>query len=156
MIEIKTERLRIYPASREQMESIISAETAAELKQAYSEMLAGCIDDPDKWEWYAMWFIELGDGTHIGDLCFKGFADGSPEIGYGILDEYQGNGYATEAVRAAVKWALSSGANAVEAEAEEDNAPSLRVLEKCGFVPTGKRGEEGLRFIVSDMGADKK
>ena len=147
---IKTNRLRIYPASREQMEAFIAAETDAELKKAYTEMLEGCLHHPDQRQWYAMWMIELADGTHIGDLCFKGLcANGATEIGYGILEEYQGQGYATEAVGAAVSWALQQpGVTRVEAETEPDNRASRRVLEKCGFVPSGTIGEEGPRFFV--------
>ncbi len=67
--------------------------------------------------------IELKDGTHIGDLCFKGLsADGVSEIGYGILPQYQGKGYATEAVTAALKWAFEHPeVTAIEAEAASDN-----------------------------------
>ena len=146
---IETNRLKIYPAAREQMEAFIAAETDAELKKAYTEMLEGCIQHPDQWEWYAMWMIELRDGTHIGDLCFKGLdAKGMTEIGYGILEEYQGQGYATEAVGAAVHWALQQpGVKRVEAETEPDNRASRRVLEKCGFLPTGTFGEEGPQFF---------
>ena len=36
-----TDRIRIYPASREQMESMISAEKDDELKKEYREMLEG-------------------------------------------------------------------------------------------------------------------
>ena len=93
---IKTERIKIYPASREQMERIIQAEKDDELKKAYGEMLEGCLTHPDQWDWYAMWMIEKTDGTHIGDLCFKGLEEKNPEIGYGILNEFQGHGYATE------------------------------------------------------------
>ena len=100
---IETKRLRIYPAAREQMEAFIAAEADAELKQAYSEMLEGCLAHPDQWEWYAMWVIEKQDGTPVGDLCFKGLPEtGVPEIGYGLQEEYWGRGYATEAVRAAL------------------------------------------------------
>ena len=145
---LETRRLRIYPATREQMESAIAAETDAELKAAYTEMLDGCLRHPDQWEWYAMWLIELRDGARVGDLCFKGFgANGAVEIGYGILEGFQGRGYATEAVDAAVRWALEqAGVKRVEAETEPDNRASRRVLEKCGFLPTGTVGEEGPRF----------
>ena len=146
---IETKRLKIYPASREQMEAYIAAETDAELKKAYTEMLDGCLKHPDQWHWYAMWMIALRDGTHIGDLCFKGLGtNGTTEIGYGILEEYQGQGYATEAVDAAVNRALQQpGVTRVEAETEPDNRASRRVLEKCGFLPTGTVGEEGPRFF---------
>ena len=145
---LNTERLRIYPASREQMEAMIASEQEEELKKAYDEMLEGCLRHPDQWDWYAIWMIEKTDGTHIGDLCFKGLReDGIAEIGYGILEEHQGQGYATEAIGTAVNWALrQSGVTRVEAETEPDNRASQWVLEKCGFLPTGTVGEEGPRF----------
>ena len=150
MIMIETERLHIYPASENQMKSYISAEKDEEMKKAYTEMLEGCLTHPDQWNWYAMWIIELKDGTHIGDLCFKGLEpNGAAEIGYGILEEYQRKGYATEAVKAAVKWAFQDPkVTAIEAETEPDNRASQRVLEKCGFVPNGKNGKEGPRFSL--------
>lgn len=146
---IETKRLKIYPAAQEQMEAFIAAETDADLKAAYTEMLEGCLRHPEQWQWYAMWMIELRDGTHIGDLCFKGLeANGMAEIGYGILEEYQGQGYATEAVGAAVIWALKQPiVTCVEAETAPDNRASQRVLEKCGFLPSGTVGEEGPRFF---------
>ena len=147
---IKNERIRIYPASQEQMEKCIDSETDEELKKAYSEMLEGCLAHHEEWDWYAMWMIEKMDGTHIGDFCFKGIGSGhNPEIGYGILDEFQGQGYATEAVKLALKWAFNHPeVVAVEAESDPDNTASQRVLEKCGFLATGAIGEEGPRFIV--------
>ena len=111
-------------------------------------MFQGCLDHPDQWDWYAIWFIKTKHGAHIGDLSFKGLTeDGSVEIGYGISEINQGNGYATEAVNAAVTWALKQpGVLRVEAETEPDNRASQRVLEKCGFIPSGIIGEEGPRF----------
>ena len=130
---------------------IIESQTDDILKRAYQEMLQGCLDHPGLWEWYAIWIIERKDGTQVGDLCFKGLNnDGSVEIGYGIRETYQGQGYATEAVNAAVMWALQQpDVTRVEAETEPDNQASQRVLEKCGFVPAGVVGEEGPRFVRS-------
>ena len=134
---IKNERIKIYPASQEQMEMFIASETNEELKKAYSEMLEGCLAHPGEWDWYAMWMIEKLDGTHIGDLCFKGIEDGLyPEIGYGILEEYQEQGFATEAVKLALKWAFQHPEiKGVTAEADPRNVSSQRVLMKCGFRP---------------------
>ena len=109
------------------MEKFIVSETDEELKKAYSEMREGCLAHPGDWGWYAMWMIEKPDGTHIGDLCFKGI----------------------EAVKLALKWAFEHPqVLAVEAESDPDNAAFQRVLEKCGFLATGAIGEEGPRFIV--------
>ena len=148
---IKNERIKIYPASQEQMEMIIASETNEELKKAYSEMLEGCLRRPDQWDWYAMWKIEKTDGTHIGDLCFKGIEAGrNPEVGYGILEEYRGQGFATEAVKLALLWAFRHpDVNAIEAETDPYNAASAKVLMKCGFRPNGEAGEEGPRYIVN-------
>ena len=145
---IETNRLKIYPADKKQMEDLIALQPVDELKAAYAEMLGGALAHPDKWEWYAIWMIESKGGVHVGELCFKGITEtGSAEIGYGIEDEYRGQGYATEAVTAVADWALRQGGiKCVTAEADKDNAASIRVLQKAGFVPTGEVGEEGPLF----------
>ena len=148
---IETRRLRIYVASQDEMKRFIEIQTVDILKAAYTEMLNGCLNNPNQWEWYAIWMIELKDGTHIGELCFKGLdSDGIAEIGYGISEKYQNNGYATEAVKAVLEWALNHpNVTAVEAETDAENAASKRVLEKCGFIMNGEMGEEGPCFIIS-------
>ena len=146
---IQTERLNIHIASDDEMRDFIAAQELDVLREAYTEMLDGALAHPNERAWYAMWMIELRDGTHVGELCFKGVSpNGAVELGYGIDDRYQRRGYATEAVTAVAAWAAQQdGITRAEAEAEEDNIASLRVLEKSGFVPTGERGEEGPRFV---------
>ena len=148
---LETRRLKIYVASQDIMEQFIETQTIDVLKAAYTEMLNGCLRHRDQWEWYAIWMIERKDGTHIGELCFKGLsAEGIAEIGYGISEEYQNNGYATEAVKSVLEWAFSHPeVVAVEAETDPDNTASKRVLEKCGFVLNGVIGEEGPRWSFS-------
>ena len=149
----ETKRLSIYPASDEQMRCLIEEESVPELRAAYQEMLDGCLSHPDEREWYTVWNIALRDekNTVIGNLSFKGInEDGMVEIGYGISPEYEGQGYMTEAVSAAVQWANTQPrVRRIEAETEISNKASQRVLEKSGFVPTGGYGEEGPRFVYS-------
>lgn len=147
---IETKRLKIYPASKTEMEEFIAAQSDEGLKAAYTEMLNESLNHPNQRDWYAIWMIELKDGTHIGELCFKGLnQNGVVEIGYGIGEKYQGQGYATEAAKAVTSWALKQpNVTAIEAETEPENMASLRVLEKSGFVATGKNGQEGPRFIL--------
>lgn len=130
------------------MERLIDSQTSDELKRAYTEMLEGCLKHPEQWVWYAIWVIELKDGTYIGDLSFKGIdSNGAVEIGYGILAGFEGRGYATEAVSAIVQWAAEQPeVTRIEAETEIENLASQRVLEKCGFIATGKVGAEGPRY----------
>ena len=147
---IETERLKIYPASQEQMEEFIAAQSDENLKAAYTEMLSGSLAHPKQWNWYAIWMIELKNGPHIGELCFKGLDEnGVAEIGYGISGGYQNQGFAGEAVQAVVAWALKEPeVTAIEAETDANNIASQRVLEKCGFEPNGKTGEEGPRYVL--------
>ena len=146
---IETKRLKIYAASKEQMEAFIVAQSVDDLRVAYTEMMDGAIAHPDQWQWYAIWMIELKDGTHIGELCFKGLSeDGNAEIGYGIAENYQNCGYATEAVYALVDWALNQpGVSCITAETEESNIASQIVLKKAGFILTGETGEEGPLYV---------
>ena len=147
---LTTERLRIYPATQSQMEDITASGPNDELKAAYTEMLEGCRENPDLWEWFSLWVIELLDGSRIGGLCFKGLnPDGTAEIGYGISEEYQCRGYATEAVSAVSGWAfMNPSVSSIEAEADPENIASIRVLEKCGFDESGETGNEGSRFVL--------
>jgi RimJ/RimL family protein N-acetyltransferase len=153
-MKIETERLILYPISNQEMESLIENENDAELKQAYSEMLQGCINEPENRIWYAVWLMELKNhsGTIVGDFCFKGLcADGMVEIGYGLREGFCGKGYMTEALKAITAWALAqSGVTRVEAETDPENKASQKVLAVCGFIPTGTIGEEGPRFVFKD------
>ena len=148
---IITERMKIYPISIEKMKEIVETEKNEILKIAYKEMLDGCLNYPENYIWYTLWFMELKDLENeiIGTLSFKGIDDkGIVEIGYGINEGYENKGYMTEAVRAIVKWTSEQpNVKQIEAEAEENNYASIRVLEKCNFVPNGKIGEEGIRFV---------
>ena len=146
---IETERLGLSIASDDEMQLLIEEQADHEMKTAYQEMLDGCMEHTGQRQWYAVWFIRTIAGEDVGDYCFKGLGqDGTVEIGYGINPEFWGKGYATEAVKAAVQWALRQpGVKRVEAETDPDNKASQRVLEKTGFVPTGAYGEEGPRFV---------
>ena len=148
---IITDRMKVYPISIEKMKEIVEIEKNEILKIAYKEMLDGCLNYPENYIWYTLWFMELKDLENeiIGTLSFKGIDDkGIVEIGYGINEGYENKGYMTEAVRAIVKWASEQpNVKQIEAEAEENNYASIRVLEKCNFVPNGKMGEEGIRFV---------
>ncbi len=147
---IKTKRLILRPMTDEEVAALIDKTADSELRAAYEQMLAGCKNDPDKRVWHAPWSItDKNTGAYIGDIDFKGAAKNyAVEIGYGVLKECEGQGYATEAVQAMTKWAFEQGdVYFVEAETAPDNAASRRVLEKCGFVPDGE-GEEGPRFVL--------
>ena len=149
-LSIKTKRLKLYPLSDAEIQNFIDNSADAALAEAYAQMLDGCKNNPEQRQWYAPWTMEAKDGNRIGELGFKGPSSGNNvEIGYGIIKEYEGQGYTTEAAKALIEWAFNNEEVLfVEAEADEYNAASVRVLEKLGFVQYGQ-GEEGPRFVKS-------
>jgi RimJ/RimL family protein N-acetyltransferase len=57
------------------------------------------------------------------------------KVGYTVDPDFQGKGYATEAVRALVDYAFDTlGADVVRAYASAENVASHRVVEKSGLV----------------------
>jgi RimJ/RimL family protein N-acetyltransferase len=106
---------------------------------------------PDAVGWM-IWYFVLDDGdarTAIGNGGFKGKPrDGTVEIGYSIIPEFQRWGYATEAAQALVGWAFGHDDVArVVAGTLPESAASQAVLSKLGFRRTGRADESGvLRF----------
>lgn len=63
-----------------------------------------------------------------------GCPSGLLEIGYYIASSYRRQGYASEATKAVVNWALSQSiVQSVTAGCDRDNIASSRVLEKSGM-----------------------
>lgn len=85
--------------------------------------------------------LHVADGKIIGAAGFKGpaGADGAVEIAYGIVPDYQGRGYATEATRGLLSFALNSGhVQVARAHTLPQKNASTRVLTKCGFEFVGE------------------
>jgi RimJ/RimL family protein N-acetyltransferase len=90
--------------------------------------------DPGAYGVYQL--VRSGDGLVIGDIGFHGPPNvaGSVTVGYGLAPGARGQGYATEALRAVVAWALAQPeVAAVEADTTHANLPSQRVMERAGM-----------------------
>lgn len=108
---------------------------------------------PDRTGWFGWYALAAGDSPAARVLVASGGFKGPPregtaEIGYSVLPQFQGRGYATEIVGALVRWALAQpDVIRVVAETEWANPASVRVLIKAGFVPAGSATEPaGARF----------
>jgi RimJ/RimL family protein N-acetyltransferase len=87
----------------------------------------------------------------VGSVVFHGGPDpqGVVEVAYGVEEESQGRGYATEAVGCSVEWALSHpSVTAVRATTPPWHTRSKRVLEKCGFREVGVRDGDVLGELL--------
>lgn len=91
---------------------------------------------------YGYWAVERReDGAYLGLIGFADFKrdmrpsiEGIPEMGWIFLPEGQGQGFASEAGRAACEWATAALAGPeIVAIINPDNEPSIRVARKLGF-----------------------
>jgi RimJ/RimL family protein N-acetyltransferase len=87
-----------------------------------------------------------GRGTLIGVGGFKGppNADGEVELGYGVLTEFQRQGFASEAVQAWIERAFADPAiTTVVGQTLASLTASIGVMEKAGFRLAGSGADEG-------------
>src|ERR1043165_6801140 len=91
---------------------------------------------------YGSWAAEeKASGELIGNVGFaekrrpkEHPASGSPEMGWSLARPAPGNGYATEAVRAALAWGRQHfGPKRTVCVINTENTASIRVAEKSGF-----------------------
>jgi RimJ/RimL family protein N-acetyltransferase len=91
---------------------------------------------------YGYWAVERRqDGRYLGLIGFADFKrdltppiEGLPEMGWILGSHAHGQGYASEAVAAALRWADETlRAREIVAIIDHANAGSIRVAEKAGF-----------------------
>lgn len=150
-IVVRTDRLCIMPQNGAEVRALYDQEENEEMKQVYDDIIRMMAQLPGQEEWGSEWKIMLGQ-ARIGGIGFKGLPDddGVVEIGYGIVEEYRRNGYATEALKGMVSWAFEqSGVNQVVAQTEESNDISAKVLMNNGLVRDGY-GDEGPMYKIDN------
>ncbi len=108
-------------------------------------------EDPAREEWLVRALVLRENGRPmIGHAGFHGppginalgRAD-AVEVGYTVFPRYRGHGYATEAVRALIRWAREErGIPAFVASVGPGNEPSLAIVRKLGFVETGRHWDD--------------
>jgi len=94
---------------------------------------------------YGIWLIELGSGAGprlgprlglVGTAGLRPLEESGLEIFYSLAPAAWGHGYATEAARAVVEYALGPlGLPEVLAEVDEGNAASVAVVKRLGMTP---------------------
>ena len=91
------------------------------------------------------WAATLADGTQIGSGGFGGRPNEKRRltVGYGVREEHRNRGLATELLTLLAEWGLAQAeVDVVRATIRPDNAPSIRVAEKVGFILTGERVQD--------------
>jgi RimJ/RimL family protein N-acetyltransferase len=170
---IRTERLELVPASLAHIHAELSGHEALaallgtavpaswppgeydrDALEYFKSKLEGAAPDEAGWySWYVM--ARPSGGERESLVAAAGFLgpptlEGVVEIGYSVVPEARGQGYAAEIVRALVEHAFLSRVPAVSrviAHASEGNAASVSVLTRSGFRAAGAGEAPGtLRF----------
>lgn len=107
------------------------------------------LEDPAEHGW-SIWYLlsRKENPPRLRGICdFKGMPGpkGSVEISYSVLEQFQIQGYATEAVARLIVWAFShQNVTEVTAETMPHMKQSIRVMEKNGLSFAGPGSEHGV------------
>ena len=169
---IVTDRLELVPATPETTRAALagSSALAASLRASVPATwppeyldapsleytLLRLAEGPENAGWWLHFIVLKGDDgsrTLIGSGGYKGppSNDGTVEVGYGIVSDRRRRGYASEATRGLLAHAFAwPRVRRAIAETLPELAPSIGVLEKCGFRLIGKGSEPGvIRFELT-------
>ena len=139
---IQTKSLKLVPMTLEEVRAWVDAMDPSEKAELSADWLARLHASTSADPWTHGFSLVLRDSDIVvGKSGFKGppAADGTVEIAYGVVPDYQGKGYATEAAQALVAFAFSSGrVRVVRAHTLPEPNASTRVLTKCGFRHIGE------------------
>ena len=86
----------------------------------------------------------------VGSVIFHGRpGNGVAEVGYGVEERWQRQGFASEATRACVEWALAqAGITCVTATTPPWHTASIRVLERSGLTRVGLEEHDTLGEVL--------
>ena len=108
-------------------------------KSRFEKLLDKHRDLAEKDDTYHLGVFDAGGKTHFGHIdihIIKRENYSWAWIGYYIHNQYQGSGYGTESVKAAIREIAFDqlGLKRIEAIINTDNVASIRLAEKCGLV----------------------
>ena len=167
--ELATERLRL----RGHRVSDLDAMTAMRNEPAVYRHISGQPSTrEDNWRklmasvghWhlhgYGYWVLEQKEtGALVGEAGFGNFKrdmlsdlDGTLEAGWALASAFHGKGYGREAVEAVLHWAQTQFPDkAITCIIAPENAASIRLAEKLGFIERCRRDYKGEESLVMDF-----
>ena len=165
-MEITTSRLLLRPASPELLEAEMQGKPMLEAasgflvpsnwppelydEQATRWVLQMLLEVPEMEHWSMHYMVERSSNTVTGTVGYKGppNEDGTVEIGYALLEQYRGRGYATEAARALVDRAFADPrVLRVTAHTYPHLTASINVMQRSGLSYGGEAEEPGVIYF---------
>ena len=149
-MEIRTKRLLIKPIEERDAQAMCAIFDSEIVKKTY--MIPDLATEEAKMKLFRRFMTLSKDDAHFvrgiyeGDILVGFLNDteihgGSIELGYVISPKYQNNGYCTEALTGAVAYLFENGFSEIICGAFEENAASIRVMQKSGMTKLEKTDE---------------
>ncbi|MCX0247495.1 GNAT family N-acetyltransferase [Streptomyces drozdowiczii] len=164
MTDLETPRLVLHPMTPADAEHVAAGSPPAGARWApgypspgergaASRYLATCADTGDPSPFCSYGIRLRTDGLVIGGIGFHGAPDdrGGVTIGYGLVESARGRGYASEALRALLRFAREQGVARVRGDADADNVPSQRVMTAAGMRLVGE--DASLKYYLAEWAA---
>jgi len=172
---LETEHLKLLPFTLELKKTLVADRAlfaekigvqvpdswpGPDLADALSFFIKVMENDPTGRVWDGI-IIHTADQVAIGSIGFHGEPDeaGALELGYSIIPQYRGRGYATEMAQSIIDWAFrTQRIEAIVAECLDDNIGSIKVLERVGMqrlAPDGNMLKWRLQALKERIGAEK-
>src|SRR5689334_20622572 len=170
---LRTPRLSLEPITLEMVEAVFEGDRSklediakatipeawpgrALVERAFSASLEHIRADPAKRLWGDRLMIAQSDEPAgearvvVGSVIFHGMpANGIAEVGYGVEERWQRHGFASEATRACVDWALAQpGITCVTATTPPWHTASIKVLERSGLSRVGLEEHDTLGEVL--------
>ena len=165
--QVRTARLELTPMTAEVIDALLGSDgarlltlTGARFRQPapppYMAEALPVVRDrlrlrPGEAAWWNWLVVDRASGEAIGSVAFGGPVnqDGAVLVGYAMYADYEGQGYATEAVKALVAWAVGQpGVREVRALAPVWNTPALRVAENVGMRPVASEEDDDVGEVL--------
>ncbi len=147
---INTSRLILRPPVPEDAPSIFKLRSDPEVAVYLNRKLQTAVEEAEAFianliagfgekKWHYWLLCSREDGKFMGTICLWNFSEErkSAEVGYELLPEFQGHGYATEALDAVLEYGFNTLALArIDAIVEKGNTRSKALTERFGFTVT--------------------
>jgi ribosomal-protein-alanine N-acetyltransferase len=137
-MEMSTERLVLQLESPDEVRERLASMPPEVIREVSPEWRARveAATEPDPWLHGFAIRLRSSPDQAAGSIGFKGPPDKNSvvEVAYGIDEEHQGKGYATEAVHGILEFvSKQTQVSVVRAHTLPSKNASTAVLEKCGF-----------------------
>ncbi|QYJ80630.1 GNAT family N-acetyltransferase [Shewanella acanthi] len=166
MVELYSDRLKLRSLKEEDWPYFLALNLDPEINQfvripeseevirkKFIERSASWLYSSGDWLTLAIETIDSGEFVGLTGLHCQHFEEQRAEVGYLLLKEHHGKGYASESLQAVVDWAcLRFEVHKFVGHCAKDNIASARVLEKCGFQLEGVHREQ---FKIGDVWLDE-